>query len=189
MQFRMLQVNLNSIERGFTNSDLGHLIPTIVLLTPAIQIPQPDIAVARKWYAPIPVSASDATRLNDDYTQLVRVLWEKSDVVSLIPELVNEFLGAPPAPPKLSKTLSTFLIEVIQLMENVYTEYRLEHAANRANPRNAGWMALFRRWARPETVLITQIWPGVKTYYNPMFQTFVDVDLRHDASRDWPERP
>ena len=39
VQFRMLQVNLNIIERDFTDSDLGHLIPTIVLLPPAVQIP------------------------------------------------------------------------------------------------------------------------------------------------------
>ena len=48
VQFRMLQVNLNIIERGFTSSDLGNLIPTIVLLPPAIQVPEPDIAMVNE---------------------------------------------------------------------------------------------------------------------------------------------
>src|SRR5262245_41337235 len=46
LNFRILQVDLNIIERGIANSDLGHLIPAIVFLSPAIQVSQPDIAMA-----------------------------------------------------------------------------------------------------------------------------------------------
>src|SRR5262245_7757712 len=37
IHLRILQVHLNIVERGFSGSDLGNLIPAIVLLPPAIQ--------------------------------------------------------------------------------------------------------------------------------------------------------
>jgi hypothetical protein len=83
-------------------------------------------------------------------------------------------------------------VEAIQLMEDVFVAFGLEIQANRMNPHNAGWIGLFRRWVRRrdrDTVLYAQIWPRVKTDYNPIFQKFVDVDLLHDPSADWPERP
>ena len=52
-----------------------------------------------------------------------------------------------------------FMLEVIQLMQNVHTEFRLEHASNRSNPRNAGWMATFRDWAsRPALQAFLRDW-------------------------------
>ena len=70
-----------------------------------------------------------------------------------------------------------FLVEVIQLIENVYTEFHLEHAANRANPRNAGWMTVFRRWAN-SPLLYDQVWTNVQGDYNPLFQQFMNDHLR-----------
>jgi hypothetical protein len=83
-------------------------------------------------------------------------------------------------------------VEAIQLMEDVFVAFGLELQANRMNPHTAGWMGLFRRWITRDgrgTVLYAQIWPRVRTDYNPMFQKFVDEDLVHDPSADWPERP
>ena len=48
MQFRMLQINLDIIKRTVTSSDLSHLIPTVVLLPPAVQVPEPDIAMVHE---------------------------------------------------------------------------------------------------------------------------------------------
>jgi hypothetical protein len=141
--------------------------------------------LTRKWYAPIPIKPSDATRLNDDYSKLVRVLWENTELKALIPELLTDFDGSGAQSPVLNKTLSTFLIEVIQLVENVYTEFRLEHAANRENPRNAGWMMVFRYWRKSPVVM--QVWTKVQDNYNPLFRQFVDHHLRVDGE-DMPPR-
>ena len=73
-----------------------------------------------------------------------------------------------------------FLVEVIQLIENVYTEFHLEHAANRANPRNAGWMTVFRRWAN-SPLLYDQVWNKVHGDYNPLFQQFMSDHLRRET--------
>ena len=46
-------------------------------------------------------------------------------------------------------------------MENVYTEFKLQHDANRANPRNAGWMEVFQRWCG-DLVLYNEVWLKAK---------------------------
>jgi hypothetical protein len=147
--------------------------------------------LARKWYGPIAATGPEAARLASAYTSFMQRIGARTPTGAFEREFLPEVAGAtaPAAATEIGTDEIVLGLEAIQLMEDVFGGFGLELQANRMNPRNAGWMALFRRWARPETVLITQIWPGVKTYYNPMFQTFVDVDLRHDASRDWPERP
>jgi hypothetical protein len=142
-------------------------------------------ALTRKWYAPPPVAASDATRLNDGYSALIRMLWEKPDLAALIPALVTNFGGGAAPALVVNQTMSTFLIEVIQLMENVYTEFKLEHAANRENPRNAGWMKVFRHWR--QSAVVMQVWTQVANNYNPLFRQFVDHHLFVDGE-DMPPR-
>jgi hypothetical protein len=69
-------------------------------------------------------------------------------------------------------------------MENVHTEYRLEHAANRANPRNAGWMTVCRRWAQRPVVI--EVWNQVKKDYNPIFCQFIEDHLNSTTVEDVP---
>ena len=107
---------------------------------------------------------------------LMRRLGEEEELLDLLPELVADF-GRGRATPQLNESSSMFLVEVIQLIENVYTEFHLEHAANRANPRNAGWMTVFRRWAN-SPLLFDQVWTRVHGDYNPLFQQFMNDHLR-----------
>ena len=43
-----------------------------------------------------------------------------------------------------------FGMELMQLMQNVYTEFKLEHEFNQANPRNSGWISVFAKWMRSD---------------------------------------
>jgi hypothetical protein len=144
-------------------------------------------ALTRKWYAPIPVNADAASRLAADYSSLMRRLSEDMDLVDLLPELVADFGSPGRAAPRLNDASAMFLVEVIQLIENVYTEFRFEHAANRANPRNAGWMTVFRRWVN-SPLLYGQVWQRVQGDYNPLFQQFMNDHLRRTGVEDVPMR-
>jgi hypothetical protein len=42
----------------------------------------------------------------------------------------------------------------------------------RANPRNRGWMTVFKQWVKDD-VFHYGVWPRVKHSYNPVFQDFV----------------
>src|SRR4026207_695022 len=62
VQLRILQIDLNIVERSFPGFDLDNLIPTIVLLPPAIEIPQPDIAIVNRFCTDRCVRAQYARR-------------------------------------------------------------------------------------------------------------------------------
>jgi hypothetical protein len=140
-------------------------------------------ALTRKWYAPPPVELGDMSRLNDEYSQLIQRLADTKDLWDLVPVLV--LTSANPPQPKLTGEMHMFIVEVIQLMENVYTEFKLEHEMNRANPRNAGWMRVFRRWAQQQVV--RDVWDTVKENYNTLFGAFMDQALRK-PEEDMPPR-
>jgi hypothetical protein len=148
-------------------------------------------ALTRKWYAPIPVTPEAATRLTDAYSSLMRRLGETPALATLIPELLPK-TGATGAPAsatgttQITKEVVTFGLELIQLIENVYTEFGFEHAPNRANPRNAGWIEVFRRWAKSD-VFYNDIWTPVREDYHPLFREFIQ-NLRQGKKDDWPMR-
>jgi hypothetical protein len=141
--------------------------------------------LTRKWYAPMAVTEEAASRLADGYTSLIRRLGDKADLAALAPELLPRRGGAPD-PALTDAQALIFGLEAIQLMQNVFTEFNLGMASNRANPRNAGWMTVFRRWVT-SPVLYDTIWKNVKDDYNPLFQEFVK-ELR-EPPEDWPDRP
>jgi hypothetical protein len=141
--------------------------------------------LTRKWYAPLPVTNESAGRLAESYSRLVQLLGDKTPqdiALQLLPRLE----GIPKLREIDSHSLAVCL-EAIQLMQNVFSEFDLEFAANRANPRNAGWMSVFRRWAR-SPLLYDEVWDKVRNDYNPLFQKFVDT-LHDEATEDWPDRP
>jgi hypothetical protein len=148
-------------------------------------------ALTQKWYAPIPVSPEAATRLTDTYSSLMRRLGETSALAPLIPELLLKTSATGALAPlagtaQITNEVVTFGLEIIQLMENVYTEFGFEHAPNRANPRNAGWIEVFRRWAQGN-LFYNHIWTPVQEDYQPLFQKFMN-DLHGGKKDDWPMR-
>src|SRR5439155_1298568 len=117
-------------------------------------------ALEEKWYAPTPVTAEAASRLASAYAALMRSLSASPNLAALVRELFPEggAQGQPSPPTAPDGAAFAAAVEVIQLMENVYTEFELEHPANQANPRNRGWMMLFGPWAR------IRRWPSLATW-------------------------
>jgi len=131
--------------------------------------------LTRKWYAATPITAEAASRLADAYVGIMGRLAARDSLKGLYEELLH---GGPAAPRAASGAppdpeLISFGIELMQLIENVYTEFRFESPFNEQNPRNAGWMNLFRTWMRSD-VLYNDIWPHIAGTYHPFFQAFVN---------------
>jgi hypothetical protein len=126
-----------------------------------------------KWYAKIPVETKAASDLNDAYSNLVKRLGEDG-----LEKRVGATLADTTPPEKWpidtwpSPKQFVFIVEQLQLMENVFGEFEFEHGARRANPRNRGWMTVFRQWAKDDAFYLG-VWPRVKHSYNPVFQEFV----------------
>jgi hypothetical protein len=143
--------------------------PAIASLTGVFQ------QLTTKWYAKIPVDGPTATRLNDDYSKLVNRLSEDklSERLSAALATADRPSDWPTGVAWPSREQFVFIVEQLQLMENVFSEYEFEHRARRANPRNRGWMTIFRQWAH-DPALYKGVWPRVKHSYNPVFQEFID---------------
>lgn len=138
--------------------------------------------LTRKWYAPIPISAEAASRLADTYVNLMQQLSKGDTTKVLFDELTGTHLSTDDT--VLSSELVAAGMAVTQLMENVYTEFKLEHAFNVRNPRNAGWMDAFRKWVK-SPILYERIWPKIRDDYHPIFRRFVET-LRAEAKLEEP---
>lgn len=69
VDLRILQVYLNIVERSFPGSDLANLIPAIIFLSPAIEIPQPDITIVNG------LCAYRRLRPQDDRRHMFLIAW------------------------------------------------------------------------------------------------------------------
>jgi hypothetical protein len=143
--------------------------------------------LTRKWYAPIPVSPDAATRLADAYVELMRRVSAQPELQQLHAEL----LSGTPSPDdrrpagEVSAAEVAAGIDLLQLVQNVYTEFGFESALNRANPRNSGWMSVFRKW-HSSPILSQRIWPKIRNDYHALFQGFVDRLNQPDEPSDRP---
>lgn len=144
-------------------------------------------ALTRKWHAPIAVSAEAATRLANDYVQLMKSFAAADKLEALHFELVNDKPWPKGHADEASSAELSAGMELMQLVQNVYTEFGFEHAVNRANPRNSGWMSVFVKWGK-SPILRKKIWPRIAADYHTLFQQFVNDDLA-DGDPAPPERP
>jgi hypothetical protein len=124
-----------------------------------------------KWYARIPIEASAASRLNDSYSEMVKRLGDQN-----LSSLLGGSLASPSGPPpwaagQPSDPHFVYIVEQLQLMENVFFEFQFEHRAHRANPRSRGWMTIFRQWVHSPA--FDGVWERVRHSYNPVFQDFI----------------
>jgi hypothetical protein len=138
----------------------------------------------RKWYAPIPVTPERASRLADEYTALMTSLAKEPNLQVFADELLTG-TAASTAPTR--QTVAAALA-VIQLMENVFTEFQLGHPASLCNPRNSGWVEVFARWANTPT-LKSHVWPRFQDDYNKLFQDFMKCLQEGTPSSLWKDRP
>ena len=139
-----------------------------------------------KWYPRSPLSHEAQSKLNDGFTRIVQQLTEPT-LKGLLPGVLADITGAPTwrfgVP---DEKQFVYWVEQLQLMENVFFEFGFEQAASRANPRNRGWMKVFRHWVQSPQ-FYEGLWPRVRHSYNPVFQGFIDR-LHAEAIDDVPSQ-
>ena len=137
-----------------------------------------------KWYAAVPITPEAESRLANEYVELMKRLGEDLHAAQLFQQLNGKEpdarVGSPLPAPLLAAGMAIF-----QLMENVFTEFGFEHDFNVQNPRNAGWLKTFRKWA-DSRILTEQIWLQIRDDYNPLFQAFIE-DLQKKGDSPEPE--
>lgn len=160
---------------GLPNADDGRVLDKVFQRLAAI------------WYAPTNVGEGVATRHAEAYSGLVERLSQRKELLFLEPAVVLHANTSPWAdPPDLSpearKAAVLFVLQLIQLMENLWFDFGLHVSRNRDNPRNGGWMSVFRHWMK--NPFIANVWKDARGNFNPLFGEFADSLFRIDAKID-----
>jgi len=100
----------------------------------------------RRWYPSSAANDKSFTRLTVKFDELNERLRNHKELAALDCEFYPEVSQLPPAPLSSFRDVFYYCTSLIQLMENVYTDLRLED--NDAHPDNQGWMNTFARWSR-----------------------------------------
>ncbi len=128
----------------------------------------------RKWYAPSSVGEGVATAHADAYTAIIKRVSDDKDLRFLDTRLFDKYsdLAAPPLSddPDVLRKAKYICLDLIQLMENVYTDLHFRNRADRCNPSNGGWIQVFRYWTRQD--IFQRTWLFARDTYNPLFREF-----------------
>jgi hypothetical protein len=138
------------------------------------------VDLERKWYAPSTVAEGVATKHADAYSALMTRISKDKDLAFFDTRLFKPPKGAPPHTPldlpaegtDAGRKAFYVCLDLIQLMENVYTDLHLRNSADRNNPNNAGWMDIFRYWAPKDIFQRTS--KTARFTYNPLFVEFYE---------------
>jgi len=103
-------------------------------------------------------------------------IWERLRKDVKLRALVDEMEGiAPPQPGPVTLSHDEALIglEIIQLMENVFLDLRLDDFWD--HPDNRGWAVLFMRWAGSRK--LRAVWEKWRSTFGIRFELFCDTRL------------
>ncbi len=166
------------VEKAFENIDTsafenaqGELSTNYISLDPVFQ------ALAAYWYPNSSATTASATAMANAYSSLLKVLALDADLSFLDAELIPGGAATNVTlTPAIERKVHFFILEVIQLMENVWFEFDLDSQMNRENPKNGGWMQTLRLWSSSKTV--QKVWDPSRDNYNKLFQKFFE-DLKN----------
>jgi GNAT superfamily N-acetyltransferase len=138
-----------------------------------------------EWYQSPQQHTEKFLELTGRFTSLEQQLREKAPpgfMREMYPELhtIDTTATAPPTPDEMCATLH-FLIQMIQLMEDVWLAASLDTHWN--HPNNLGWMNTFQRWAYTPSFRLW--WPIVKPMHGRKFRRFMEERLSL-ADEDYP---
>jgi hypothetical protein len=127
--------------------------------------------VMDRWYAPSDALEKNFTRHASAYDALVREMRSDEMLRTLDPAMYPQPGDPPvawPAKKEDKEKVFLFVVSLLQVMENVYLDLDLENTAD--HPVNAGWIEIFRMWARSD--VFKDAWQRSAWTYGRNFQSF-----------------
>jgi hypothetical protein len=126
----------------------------------------------RTWYPPTEVAAGVSTKQTEAYSALLNRLADPA-LAHLLVQVVS-----PAGPAHVAAAAAAaitdreflYALELIQLMENVWSDFRMSEKSNRESPANRGWITVFLHWTHQP--LFKSAWLRSSYTFNPLFQQF-----------------
>jgi hypothetical protein len=140
--------------------------------------------LARKWYPPSTLPEGTLTRHANAYSALLTRMSdpELAFLDTRLFEALKETkkLPLPEEGSPIRRKAFFYCLDLIQLMENVYTDLTFRNRSDRSNPNNSGWLNVFRYWAQQDIFLET--WQIAGHTFNDLFREFFE-ELRSGKER------
>jgi hypothetical protein len=151
--------------------------------------------LCHQWYPPSEVKDGVSSAHANVYSALMKRLCDDEELAYLDAQIFcpegNAECGPAPAPgkqtPEIERKAFFYCLELIQLMENVWGDLHFSSRADRENPKNGGWMQVFRHWARQPQFEST--WKRAGYTFNPLFQQFFNSMASRPPDPDRPKPP
>jgi|SRR5579859_950529 len=131
------------------------------------------------WYPPSPAIAKNFTKHAQVFEEIMERVRQDKTLGILDDKLYADFSSMPKKPPQTGEqSRNAFYIctSLIQLMEDVYLDLNLELKANLEHPHNAGWIKIFKGWAKSSD--FQEAWRVNHETYGKSFQRFCENVLK-----------
>ena len=135
------------------------------------------VHLTNRWDTPPKAPDGSAAQHAAEYVRLIERLADTPGLTDLDSDTFESF----PSGQQPTRTASFFRIELLQLMETVFSDlgFASSHAWN--HPANAGWKRVFEYWAsQPE---MRKLWQAQKLSYSKPFQDFVNALMSESETR------
>jgi hypothetical protein len=139
----------------------------------------------RTWYPPTDVPAGVGSKHAETYSALVNRLSDPA-LAPLMDQIVSP-VGKPShaistqLPDRVNKDRAfLYVLELIQLMENVWGDLQMYGKSNRESPANGGWVTVFHHWTHQP--IFVDAWERARYTFNPLFRQFYETLAKADVS-------
>ena len=120
-----------------------------------------------QWVPPTPAAQESFVRMTGQYERLLSTFRTDGQVHKLGSALF-------PSAGKVGASDRFMLLSLLQLMENVFVELKLEQEGN--HPLNVGWIRLFREWAANED--LRSVWVDNRHTFSERFRLFCRYEVK-----------
>jgi hypothetical protein len=129
-------------------------------------------AAERMWYPPSAAIEAYATKHTRTYSELLDKLRSDEQLTFLDRQLFPDSKLPQVTPtPENRREAFYFCTALIQLLEDIWTDFKLEDELQRRSPHVEGWISLYRGWIAGSPTL-QATWEGVQSTYGTRFRAF-----------------
>jgi hypothetical protein len=132
-----------------------------------------------QWEMPPDAPEGVATRRGDDYTRLIEILATTPGLKDLDSILVENFPREAHASEDQRRGYF-LLVDLLQLIENVFLDLDFANAHKWAHPGNAGWNSVITYWSKQPA--IEAVWRNQRLCYAKPFRQFFDDLVQRRAT-------
>jgi len=152
-----------------------HCVESVLDFAPGGDLAGVFDRLADRWELPPGPPDGESSGQAEAYSRLLEEWRDTKDIDNFDSDIVEN------RPSDVGRTRYFLILDLIQLMENVFVSCQLGNSHNRDHRANSGWMRIFRYWMRQAAV--GRVWKSQCENYTRSFRYFVDDLIREEKTK------